>query len=137
MQFAVFSEDAIVYMGACPTEAAKAFGSKGGVKLETFSTAEELSQKFEAHKTKVESLSFEAEEFSEVFNKMLDKLDSLGINIENTEACVAGIQEQSEKIIGAVHHHGLQILKAAGNKFVWLGELLHDACEKEEAGKEK
>lgn len=120
MQYAVFSEDSIVYVGDNATEAAEAFSSKGGVVLETFSSPEELREKFDAHTSGLESLS-EGSEYEEIcvemFNKFFDVLDEIGV------------AERAEKLAVNARSLGAQAMQTAGDKLVWFGNLLKEVSK--------
>ena len=126
MQFAVFSEDSIVYLGQNPTEAAEAFRGKNGVKLECAETIEELQERFEAHINKCSAQSFDEDCLSDALEALLERLDDMGINPENAEMYAEKFADTSKKVVSKVRHLGHTMMKTAGENFIWLGDLLKE-----------
>jgi hypothetical protein len=131
MKFAVFSEDAIVYLGQDPTEAAEAFRSKNGVKLEYAKTIEELQDRFATHVNQCKAQSFEDVEdcLSDALETLLERLDDMGINPQNAELYADKLANASQKVVKIARYLGHTMMKTVGENFIWLGDLLKEEAE--------
>lgn len=137
--FVVFSEDAIVFIGQDVTEASTAFQLKNGTKIIDINGLEDLIEKFNAHISKTTSQSCDGEcsddPLSDALNSVLDRLDDMGINSENAEQYAHKFTDAGKKVVGGVKHLGCKAMKAVGEGFISIGDLMKDEADSEELKK--
>lgn len=119
--FAVISNEGLEFLGNAHNEALDALETNPGSTLHSVANLEELELALTKEKVK--------RELSDAFRGLTDKLDELGIN----EDLAKKVRENGKKLVGEVKSLGVRGMKAVGEGFVALGELLRKAgVEKEE-----
>lgn len=138
--YAVFAHQSLVYLGNCRDEALLFVDSNAGASLHSVSDLVDLSNLFDEQVLGYEledEVEFTAQtvgdQLSDAAHVVVQKLDSLGINAENAEDLAKKLKDGGEKTLAEVRSLGIKGMKAVGEGFVALGELLRKADAKKEA----
>jgi hypothetical protein len=127
--FAVFTEEAIVYVGDEVAEASDAMNERGGKKIVSVSSLEDLRDKFCAF---LDSLNAECcDEGSESLNALLDRLADMDL-AENAEEFAETVANAGSQAVGAVRSMGCKAAQTVGKGFIALGDLIREHADGEE-----
>lgn len=124
--YAVLNDEGLVFLGDCREEAHLVLESCPTHTLHVVQTLEDLRDVLTTNNAKAL--------FTDAFETLTDRLDELGLNQEFVER----VKENGAKLVGEAKSLGVRGLKAVGEGFVSLGELLRNtgveeapkACEK-------
>lgn len=144
--YAVFAHQSLVYLGTCRDEALSFVDGVEAASLHSVTDLDELADLFEdlvledefededdlllGAQAAVQSVG---DQLSNAAHVVVQKLDDLGINAENGEVLAKKLKEGGEKTLVEVRSLGIKGMKAVGEGFVALGELLRKADAKKEA----
>jgi hypothetical protein len=124
--YAVITEGRLSYLGECRDEALATFNSKPNSTLRSVENVDELNDLLDIEEIDIE------EELSEGFQVLVQKLDELGLN----QNLVETVKSNGAKLVGEAKSLGIKSMKAVGEGFVALGELLRNATKDEECHEE-
>ena len=122
--YAVIFERKPIYLGTEPGKAIDVFNSKAGSELHKIESLEQLSGLVEENPKNFQV----QDQLSEAAQRLVQKLDELGINQDLAEK----VYQNSEKVIAEVRYIGVRGMKAVGEGFIALGDLLKKAGEEQE-----
>ena len=124
--YAVHNESAIFYYGEDKEAAMRVLLENPCASMTAKASPEWISQKFNP------SVSAQTTE-SDALDSVLETLEGLGLNAQdNAEKFVEQIQQQSERAVAEVRSLGIKGMKALGDSFVALGDLLKKAVAEDE-----
>lgn len=128
--YAVFSEGSLSFLGDSQTEALQVFNDNPGSSLHTVNTVEEVKDLLDSQRTsEVATFAKQVkEDASDAMRQLMEKLREVGVN----EELATKIKTGGEKLFGEARSLGVRGLKAVGDGFVNLGELLRKASENDE-----
>lgn len=135
--YAVFGKNiGIVYLGYDLKEAVSYVDSEPYLKgtLVNVRDLDELAACFAENFSKKEEPTLTAQatdQLSAAADAVLNKLDELGLNEENAEELARKVRQSSELAIGQARSLGIQGMKAVGDGFIALGDLLRKASADE------
>lgn len=139
--YAVFAGGCIVYLGDCEFEAKVAFDESVSPTMTTVRDLEDLDAQFADHVRREEDMRASEEELeaqeveagdepdplSTAVETVLSKLDGLGLSRENADELARTLKEGGGKAAAQVRSLGVKGMRAVGEGFVALGELLRKA----------
>lgn len=120
--YAVFSNGAMIHFGSNQKEALAYL--KGNATLVSVNSLEDLLCAFESHWIASQVRKEDDNDLSNAFTSLLDRLDRMGINEENAEDMMSKLKENSKKVVSEAKSLGVQGMKAVGEGFIALGDLL-------------
>jgi hypothetical protein len=123
MYAVITTEGRLAYLGECQDQALATFNSKEGASLHQVDSPEELNVLL----GKSDVVGSVVDRTSETFNALVQKLDEIGLN-KNLAAKVA---DNGHYLLGEARSLGVKGMKAVGEGFVALGELLRKASDEE------
>lgn len=122
--YAVIFEKKPIYLGTEPGKAIDVFNSTAGSELHKIESLEQLSGLVEENPKNFQV----QDQLSEAAQRLVQKLDELGINQDLAEK----VYQNSEKVIAEVRYIGVRGMKAVGEGFIALGDLLKKAGDEQE-----
>jgi hypothetical protein len=122
--YAVIFERKPIYLGTEPGKAIDVFNSTAGSELHKIESLEQLSGLVEENPKNFQV----QDQLSEAAQRLVQKLDELGINQDLAEK----VYQNSEKVIAEVRYIGVRGMKAVGEGFIALGDLLKKAGDEQE-----
>lgn len=114
--YAVITGGRLSYLGECQDEALDTFNSKPNSSLHLVESQEELDELLD---TEVDVAAI----VSDSFTSLVGKLSELGVN----QDLPSKLRDNSVKLMGEAKSLGVKGMKAVGEGFVALGELLRKA----------
>ena len=127
--FAVFTEEAIIYVGDEVSEASDAMKERDGKKIVSVSSLQDLQDKFCAF---LDSRNAECcDEGSESLNALLDRLADMDL-AENAEEFAETVANAGSQAVGAVRSMGCKAAHTVGKGFIALGDLIREHANSEE-----
>jgi hypothetical protein len=121
--YAVIFERKPIYLGTEPGKAIDVFNSTAGSELHKIESLEQLSGLVEENPKNFQV----QDQLSEAAQRLVQKLDELGINQDLAEK----VYQNSEKVIAEVRYIGVRGMKAVGEGFIALGDLLKKAGDEQ------
>lgn len=128
MYAVITAEGRLAYLGECQDQALATFNSKEGVSLHQVDSPEELNALLD----KDDAVRAVVDDTTETFKALVDKLDELGLNKD----LASKVSENSTYLLGEAKSLGVKGMKAVGEGFVALGELLRKASAEEKKEEE-
>jgi hypothetical protein len=122
--YTVIFERKPIYLGTEPGKAIDVFNSTAGSELHKIESLEQLSGLVEENPKNFQV----QDQLSEAAQRLVQKLDELGINQDLAEK----VYQNSEKVIAEVRYIGVRGMKAVGEGFIALGDLLKKAGDEQE-----
>lgn len=122
--YAVIVETIVSYLGDSESQALNALKRSPNACMIHVEDLEDLKRHIEVEPE-------EDEDLAEAATRIFDRLDDLGFNLENVEDFGDNLRAQSQQAITELRGLGIKGMKALGEGFVALGDLLRQAVDEE------
>lgn len=120
--YAVITDNTVLYLGECRDKAVEVLDQNPTASIRTVNSLEDLAGEIDPFRGEED-----VDVLSEAIVGLFEKLDELGFTPENAETLVEKVQQHSEKAVAEVRSLGIRGMKAVGDGFVALGDLLRKA----------
>ncbi len=124
--YAVIAESTLIYLGEDRIKATEALDDAPDSALISVSNLDELA----------DYLNEDNEEGAEILSdaavRIFEKLEELGFTAENAEELAQKVRTNGEKAVAEVRSLGIRGMKAVGEGFIALGDLLRKAGDQQD-----
>lgn len=118
--YAVLTDNTVLYLGECRTKAVEVLDQNPKAEMKKVDSLDDLKDVINPAKTEEDILS-------DAIVGLFDKLEELGFTAENAESLTAKLQLHADKAVAEVRSLGIRGMKAVGDGFIALGDLLRKA----------
>ena len=134
--FVVLDGKTVVKLTSCSKEAVESMEQDPRRHMHVVGDLSDLARKLdvesggdaEVRRQMEEEYDYEfPESMSDAATKLFDKLDEMGFNIENATELTETLKGRSKKVANQVRSLGIKGMKAVGEGFIALGDLLKSA----------